>query len=116
MVEKFNEGDALFSTEDYRYRRPMIDALDALLKTDAAFEINTGAMSRGCRMTPYPSPYVLRRIAEKRGLVVLNSDCHRKESLTYGFADAVRFARSCGVGGLAILGENGWETHPLKTS
>ena len=115
LVEKFNEGNALYSTNDYRYRRPMIDALDELLKQDVVFEINTGAMARGNRTTPYPSPYVLRRIAEKRGIVVLNSDAHRKENLTYAFSDAVQYARSCGIGGLAILGDRGWEIQSLKT-
>ena len=115
LVEKFNEGNSLYATDDYRYRRPMIDALDELLKQDVVFEINTGAMARGNRITPYPSPYVLRRIAEKRGIVVLNSDAHRKENLTYAFSDAVQYARSCGIGGLAVLGDHGWEIHSLKT-
>ena len=114
LIEKFNEGNALFSTEDYRYRRAVIDALDELLKHDVIFEINTGAIARGHRSTPYPSPYVLRRIAEKRGAVVLNSDAHVKENIAYGFADAVRYARSCGIGGLAVWENGGWEVHPLK--
>ena len=114
LMEKFNEGDSLFSTEDYRYRRVMIDALDELLKKDVVFEINTGAMSRGHRSIPYPPPYVLRRIAEKRGMIVLNADAHRKENLTYAFPEAVQYAHACGVGGLAIMGENGWEIHSLK--
>ena len=114
LVEKFNEGDALFSTEDYRYRRAMVDALDTLLKKDVVFEINTGAMSRGHRTIPYPSPYALRRIAEKRGRIVLNADAHRKENLTYAFEEAVQYAHSCGVGGLVVLGENGWESLALN--
>ena len=116
LVEKFNEGEVMFATDDYRYRRPLIDALDELLKRDVIFEINTGAISRGYRTTPYPSPFVLRRIAEKRGRVMLNSDCHRKENLTYGFEDAVQYAKACGVGGLTVLGEHGWELRPIGRS
>ena len=115
LIEKFNEGDRMFATDDYRYRRPMMDALDELLRHDVIFEINTGAMSRGYRSVPYPSPYVLRRIAEKRGRVVLNSDAHRKDALTYAFADAVRYARSCGIGGFSVPTEHGWEVLPLNS-
>ncbi len=115
LIEKFNQDGAMFSSDDYRYRRPMIDALDALLDRDVIFEINTGAMSRGYRTAPYPSPYVLRRIAEKRGRVMLNSDAHRKENLTFAFEDAVQYAKACGVGGLTVFGAHGWELFPLRS-
>jgi len=115
LIEKLNEGDRMFATDDYRYRRPMMDALDELLKHDVIFEINTGAMARGYRSIPYPSPYVLRRIAEKRGRVILNSDAHSKENLTYAFEDAVRYARSCGIGGFTVPTENGWNILPLNS-
>ena len=115
LIEKFNEHDRMFATDDYRYRRPMMDALDELLKHDVIFEINTGAMARGYRSMPYPSPYVLRRIAEKRGRVILSSDAHKKEALTYAFEDAVRYARSCGVGGFTVPTKNGWEILPLNS-
>lgn len=113
LVEKFNEGDCLFSTSDYRYRRPMLDALEQLLRQDVIFEINTGAMSRGYRSTPYPSAYLLRRIAEKRGRVMLNSDAHSKNALMWKFDEAAQYARSCGVGGLTVPGEHGWQVIPL---
>ena len=115
LIEKFNEGDRMFASDDYRYRRPMMDALDELLRHDVIFEINTGAMARGYRSLPYPSPYVLRRIAEKRGRVTLSSDAHRKDALTYAFDDAVRYARSCGIGGFTVPTGRGWEVLPLNS-
>ncbi len=110
LVEKFNEGDALFSTDDYRYRRALVDAIDALLEQNVIFEINTGAVSRGYRRLPYPSPYALRRIAEKRGRVMINSDAHRKENIGAEFHTALRTAISGGIGGLTVPGIAGWET------
>lgn len=110
LVEKFSEKDTLFSSDDYRYRRPLIDALDELLKKNVIFEINTGAMARRYRTAPYPSPYVLRRIAEKRGRVMINSDAHRSDKLTFGFENAVQYAKACGIGGFTVWGESGWET------
>lgn len=114
LVEKFNEGECLFSGADYRYRRPMLDALDQLLEQDVIFEINTGAMSRGYRSTPYPSAYILRRIAEKRGRVMLNSDAHSKDALMWRFDEAAQYAHSCGVGGLTVPDDaHGWRVVPL---
>ncbi len=113
LLEKFNEGGRLFDSTDYRYRRPAIDALDELLKKDLIFEINTGAIGRGYRKLPYPSSYFLRRIAEKRGRVMINSDAHAKEQLLCAFGDAVQLAHSCGVGGLTVPTAHGWEVRPL---
>ena len=113
LLEKFNYRDAMFSTDDYRYRRPLIDALDALLEKDVIFEINTGAIARGYQKIPYPSPYALYRIAEKRGRVLINSDAHKKENLMYGFHDAMMYARACGIGGLTVWTPDGWVVRPL---
>ena len=112
LVEKFNEGNQLFDPSDYRYRLPMLDALDALLEKDKIFEINTGAIARGYRNVPYPAAYILRRIAEKRGRVMINGDTHRKENLLVGYGEAVMLARSCGVGGLTVLQNREWLTLP----
>ncbi|MBE6634560.1 MAG: histidinol-phosphatase HisJ family protein [Ruminococcaceae bacterium] len=112
LVEKFNEGNRLFDPSDYRYRRPMLDALDALLEGDKLFEINTGAIARGYRSVPYPAAYILRRIAEKQGRVMINGDTHRKENLLVGYGEAVMLARACGVGGLTVLQKGKWTTLP----
>lgn len=115
LVEKFNDGECLFSASDYRYRKALLDALDALLEQDVIFEINTGAMARGYRQVPYPEAYALRRIAEKRGRVMLNADAHSTQGLLWAFPEAVHFARSCGVGGLTVPADHGhgWEIRPI---
>lgn len=113
LVTKFNEAGAMFDEGDYRYRRCALEVLDALLEKDVRFEINTGAIARGYRRTPYPSPWLLRRIAEKKGRIVINSDSHSKETLQCFFGEAVQYARACGVGGIDVLTNEGWRTLPL---
>ena len=113
LITKFNEGNRFFDESDPRYLGPALDALDALLQKDVVFEINTGAMSRGYRRTPYPSPIFLHRIAEKRGRVTLSSDAHAKENLLYGFDEALKFARAGGLGGITLYTKQGWKDFPL---
>ena len=113
LLTKFNEGGVMFDENDYRYRRVALDVLDALLEKDVRFEINTGAIARGYRRTPYPSPWILRRIAEKKGRIVLNSDAHAKAHLQCFFPEAVQYAKACGVGGIDILTAQGWRTVPI---
>lgn len=114
LISKFNEGGCLFDESDPRYLRYAIDALDALLEKDLVFEINTGAISRGYRRTPYPSPIFLHRIAEKRGRVTFNSDAHRKENLLFGYADALHIARAAGLGALTVMTRDGWREFSLS--
>lgn len=116
LVQKFNQDDRLFSSSDVRYRKALLETVDALLERDCIFEINTGAVARGYRREPYPASYALRRIAEKRGRVILSSDAHRRENLMFGFEDAVHYAASCGIGGITVLTENGFVTEPIGRS
>ena len=113
LVTKFNEPEDLFDTTDPRYLRYAIDALDALLDQDMVIEINTGAISRGYRRTPYPAPLFLRRISERRGRVTFNSDSHQKETLLFFFKEAQMYAKACGLGGLDMMTEKGWQHFSL---
>ncbi len=97
LVTKFNEKYHYIDESDSSYQAMALEALDSVLEKDVLIEINTGAIARGWRTTPYPSDWILRRIAEKGGRLILNSDAHSAEDLLYGFDDAVSFAASCGV-------------------
>ena len=103
LLTKFNEGGRLFDESECGYRKCALEALDALLERDLIIEINTGAISRGYRKTPYPADFVLRRIAERSGRVMLNSDCHSVNGITTCFPEAVKYARSCGIRELTVM-------------
>ena len=60
LITKFNERLPLIDEQNPRYRAAALRALDALCKTGAIFEINTGATARGYRTAPYPAPWLLR--------------------------------------------------------
>lgn len=108
LITKYNEGGRLFDENDPRYLRAATDALDVLIKKDVIFEINTGAIARGYRKTPYPSPALLRYIAQKGGQITLNADEHSKENLLCAFEDALQIARAAGVGSLLTMTNSGW--------
>ena len=84
LITKFNEDGAFFNTSDIRYREASSKALEKLLMTPALFEINTGAISRGYRNTPYPEDYIIDRISKFSKPFILSSDSHKKETLLFG--------------------------------
>ena len=87
LVTKYIEVDPLFDMSHPRYLAAAYGAIDALLPTGAIFEINTGAMSRGWRTSPYPTPALLDYIKSHGGRVVLTGDSHAAETLCYAFDD-----------------------------
>ncbi len=109
LLSKFNEKVPIFDTTDPRYIKAGLEALDALLERDVIFEVNTGAMARGYRTTPYPAPIFLHRIAEKRGNVTLSSDSHNKDYLTYGFDKALQILKASGIGSVLTMTKDGWK-------
>lgn len=91
LVTKFNEGSAMFDEDNPRYRAAAAAAADRLLAAGAVFEINTGAMLRGYRKSPYPSRFLLDYITERGGKLILSSDSHSRGSLCYRFSEYEKF-------------------------
>ncbi len=85
LVSKFNENGDFFDNDHPRYVAAYRAAVDSLIKYNKPFEINTGAISRGYRVTPYPSTPVKKYIEEKGGSFVLSSDSHQKETICFKF-------------------------------
>lgn len=108
LVTKFNEGGKLFDESDKRYIKAAEKALEALVPTGAAFEINTGAISRGYRTEPYPNDYFLGVIREMGGSVTYSSDAHDARYILLGFEDAVAKAKRAGFKSFKKLTAEGW--------
>jgi len=87
LVSVFNHNRRFFDPSDPRYVRAWKRAVDALIPYGRPFEINTGAMARGYRKTQYPSLEIIEYIRSRGGHLILSSDSHRVETLTYGFRD-----------------------------
>ncbi len=90
------------------YRKVLLECIAAMLEVCPIFEINTGAIARGYRTTPYPADFAMRYINEHGGKFVLNSDCHVAKYLDCFYPESVELAKSCGVKSLVRLTSNGW--------
>jgi len=85
LITKYNESDRLFDTKNPRYVAAWKKAADALIPLGVPFEINTGAISRGLRKTPYPAPEILDYLKQHGAKIIMNGDTHAKENLCYQF-------------------------------
>ena len=100
-------------TETPRYLEAARAAITELCKFDIPFEINTGAISRGYRSTPYPSESLLRMIKSAGGRIMINSDCHHADWLDCAFVEAETLAKECGFDEYYILIDHGIESVKL---
>lgn len=85
-------------------------AVQKLLPYGKPFEMNTGAMARGHRTTPYPHPDILRMIYEGGGRIMLHSDCHDAAKLDCGLELCASMARDVGFREHVIFTDHGFET------
>ncbi|PWM61095.1 MAG: histidinol phosphate phosphatase [Clostridia bacterium] len=108
LIAKFNEGGRLFDERNPRYQSAALDALEAVAKVHPRFEINTGAMSRGWRSAPYPAPFLLKRLKELSGRIVLSSDSHSAAALLYGFREAAELAKASWFAEADLFSEHGF--------
>ncbi|MBR1583995.1 MAG: histidinol-phosphatase HisJ family protein [Clostridia bacterium] len=113
LITKFDDAQAIFSMEDPAYRAAVMQAVDALASPGTVFEINTGAMAKGYRTAPYPAVGILKELHRRKCAVMINSDCHDKSKLTFGFDAAVEAARAAGFTTHVVLKHGRWEELPL---
>lgn len=84
LITKFLDRDPLFDPLNSRYLTAAYGAMDRLLSAGMLFEINTGAISRGWRRTPYPHKTLLRYLCDHGVRILPGTDSHRADTVDFG--------------------------------
>lgn len=103
LITKFDDISPIFDVTDPRYISAAKNAITKLAKTNVLFEVNTGAMTRGLKKLPYPQKELLKFIQSSGSDVILNSDCHDRNYLDFGFDKALEIIKECGFERIAYL-------------
>ena len=96
LITKFDEQNGRQLLDNDAYKKLAYQYLDVALASDCIFEVNTGAIARGMRTTPYPSVDLLYKIQKAGGKVILSSDCHDRNMLDCFFYEAMDLLRQIG--------------------
>ena len=114
VLTKFNEKEYLIDEDSQEYKNYALEALHEISKCCDVFEVNTGAISRGYRTTPYLAPFILKEIKNLNCKLVLSSDCHDKNFLDCHFKETINYIKSNGFNELyffnkgKFVGEKIW--------
>ena len=104
LLSKFCEQVSYFDVHSQEYLSAARDAIDTLEDRIPFFEVNTGAMARGYRSTPYPAADMVGHFRKRGFGAVITTDCHNRNLLDYGY-DAAK----------ALLIANGYTHHYVLT-
>lgn len=110
LITKLNQTGAFFDEDAPRYRAAALAALHAVDPHSTLLEINTGAIQRGYRKTPYPAPYLLKEWRTIGGRVILTADAHSAEAVLFGYDQAAEAARAARFTESTILTMDGPRT------
>ncbi len=113
VVAKHCENVKFFDENAKEYLAAAIGAMEALQGKIRFFEVNTGAIARGYRTTPYPSIPLLKELKRLGFDPVITSDCHDANRLDCCFDDARQLLLHCGFRESFILTENGFAGQKL---
>ena len=113
LLTKFDEPTPLFPADDPCFLDCAVAAMEALVRADKIFEVNTGAISRGYRTVPYPSPTLLRELKARRGRVLITSDAHSIDGIVYAFPQTETLLRDIGFREIWELSEDGFRPRPI---
>lgn len=108
VITKNNEILNFVDTSSNEYQSYAIEALRELAKKTDIFEINTGAISRGYRTSPYPESFLLKELKRLGKGVIITSDCHNKDFLDCHFDESLELLRANGFGEVYVYSDNGF--------
>ena len=114
LIAKYNEDQSYFCFDDPKILSYAKVAIEQLVKAGKIFEMNSGAMARGYRNSPYPSIELLKLIYEANGKILINTDCHHKEYLDYGMQICLDLAKQIGFKTLEMFNGKNFESKNIE--
>jgi len=103
LITKFDEIGHFFNPKSPRYRKAALAAMEKLIAAGKIFEVNTGAISRGYRTTPYPSKELLAKLHEMGAKVTVSADAHHVSGVTCAFDVAEKMVKDAGFEEIWVL-------------
>lgn len=110
VIRKRNGELHFFDENETWYKDELKLTADEIAKSGVIVEVNTGAIARGVMNDFYPSEYFLEILQKKGVPVMVNSDAHDKNQLTFAFEKAYEFIKKAGYDEITYP-ENGKFVH-----
>ena len=114
LITKFDELGSSMFLENAEYRAIAKDYAVRLAQAGFIFEVNTGAITRGFRTTPYPSAHLLHVLKKQDARLTVTSDSHAIETLDGVFDEMTDYLYDLGFRQVYIPEGGDFVPCPLK--
>ncbi|MBR3300217.1 MAG: histidinol-phosphatase [Clostridia bacterium] len=102
-ITKFDEMDSFRFAKSDAYNKIAEKYVAEAAKSGCIFEVNTGSVSRGVRTTGLPNENLLYMLKKLDANLILSSDSHCVETLSFGFEEAKKHLREIGFTHLCTI-------------
>jgi histidinol-phosphatase (PHP family) len=106
LITKFDELDESLFLKNPGYTGIAETYILEAIRSGCIFEVNTGAMARGLRSSPYPYENLLYILRKNRAAIILSSDSHCAETLAFQFEETRLHLREIGFDKLTVLADH----------
>lgn len=106
LITKFDEVHEPLFLENKEYTKISEKYTKEAIKSGSIFEINTGAIARGFRTTPYPYENLLYILQKHDAAIILSSDSHKIDTLDFAFEETKKHLKSIGFRKTKMLYDN----------
>lgn len=107
-VKMYNRG-RYFSENDRWYQALIDETLDLVSASGAVVEVNTRGLYKKRSDTLFPGEQVLKKVLERKIPVIISSDAHKPEELSYFFDEAKTLLKNLGFKSQVVLSGGVWK-------
>ena len=96
LITKYDELDRPMFLENKEYNKVAEHYISEASRSGSLFELNTGAIARELRSSPYPAENLLYVLKKEGSGLILSSDSHRSDTICFGFGEARKYLKDIG--------------------
>ena len=114
LLTKYDEIDEPYFSSNSEYCKIARQAIAKAAKSGCAFEVNTGAISRKYRTSPYPSEDLLFILRDADAPLILSSDSHHADTLDFAFKETKSYLYDVGFRFLYTIEDGRYLKYRIK--
>ncbi len=103
LITKFDERNEPLLMNNKQYNEIAEKYIAQAIKSECIFEVNTGAISRGYRTTPYPALNLLHILKKNGAEIILSADSHSAQAIDCAFSETKLLLKDIGFEYLRTL-------------
>ncbi|MDR2971868.1 MAG: histidinol-phosphatase [Bacteroidales bacterium] len=109
---KMHNQERFFKEDEDWYRKLVDHAVELIVKKQIIVEINSRGIYRLRCKNFYPSDYIIEKLSKTKTLMIISSDAHKAEELSFYYKEAKNKLQYFGIDTLAVIEDGIWR--PLK--